>query len=302
MSERAVTQQSRRFYEEFQFPGNRPIDQDGLIFMRRFAKSIERRSGAGDGVKLRVLDAGCGTGNTSIALARKFRHAEFFGLDNSRASLAKAASSAQALGLTNLHLRRWNLMNPPPYRQPFDIILCLGVLHHTANMHKGLSNLHALLKDRGELYLWIYGKHGRYRHSLNMRFVEMLLGTRTQDPEAVEVAREFLLNTGDGSALADLLGKTRTDIHRKTLEDPVWIADQFLNPHEILVDMTELMEIATASGFAMEHVLGMDCDGAKYLHSPLLLARFQQLNKREQLCALDLLLKPERYFIVLRTA
>jgi SAM-dependent methyltransferase len=288
------------FYEQFQFPGNRPIDQDGLIFMRRFTKSIESRSRGGDGMKLRVLDAGCGTGNTSIALSRRFHQVELFGLDNSRASLKKATSSARQCGLTNLHFRQWNLMNPLPYKRQFDIILCLGVLHHTANMKEGLSNLHTLLKDEGELYLWIYGKHGRYKHSLNMRLLDMLRRTKPKISNAVALAKEFVLNADNGSALNDLLGKTKTDmIQRKTLDDPVWIADQFLNPHEVLIDMVELMAMVNTSGFIMEHVLGMEFDAAKHFNSPLLLKRFQKLNKDQQLIALDLLLKPDRYFVVL---
>ena len=162
MSEKPITEKCRNFYEKYQFPGNRPIDQDGLIFMRRFTKSVEELSRSQNASKLRVLDAGCGTGNTTVSLARRFKDAEFFGVDNSKNSLEKAIESARQCGLTNIHYRKWNLMKPLPFRDPFDIILCLGVLHHTANMKKGLINLHASLKNDGELYLWIYGRHGRY--------------------------------------------------------------------------------------------------------------------------------------------
>jgi SAM-dependent methyltransferase len=301
MSDMSITGTCRRFYEQFQFPGNRPIDRDGLIFLRRFTTSVKDHSRRKNGPKLRVLDAGCGTGNTSVSLARRFEDVEFFGVDHSRNSLKKAIASARRPLLTNLHYRTWNLMDPLPFQNPFDIILCLGVLHHTANMKKGLINLHASLKNDGELYLWIYGKHGRYYHSLNKRLLTMLLNTKPSPVNMVELAKEFVYGANTGSALNDLLGKTETDTVKKTtLDDPVWIADQFLNPHEILLDMEELMDMMTACGFELLQLLGMDVDVSNYLHSKSLFERFNKLDSKRQLIALDLMAKPERYFVLLR--
>ena len=301
MSDRSVTEGCRMFYERFQFPGNRPIDRDGLIFMRRFTRSVEDQSRRTRGSGLRVLDAGCGTGNTSVSLARRFADVEFVGLDYSKHSLEKAIVSSKKGGLENLRFLRWNLMDRLPFKDLFDIGLCLGVLHHTADMKKGLVNLHASLKDGGELYLWIYGKHGRYRHSLNMRLLDMLLKVRPTPLNPVELAREFAHDADNGSVLNDLLGKAGTDpLKRTTLEDPVWIADQFLNPREILLDMEELMQLMSASGFKLLQTLGMNVDASDYLHSRSLFERFQMLSRKQQLIALDLMAKPERYFVLLR--
>jgi 2-polyprenyl-3-methyl-5-hydroxy-6-metoxy-1,4-benzoquinol methylase len=296
MSERAISEESRKFYEQFQFPGSRPIDQDGLIFLRRFTKSIESCSS-----QARVLDAGCGTGNTTVSLARRFKDAEFIGIDQSRNSLDKAKSSADRYGLKNLHFRKWNLMKSLSYLGRFDIVLCLGVLHHTANMKKGLVRLRSSLKNNGELYLWVYGKHGRYRHSLNMRLLHMLLETNPKSPNNTELVREFVRGGDDGSVLSDLVGNTRTDVMQtKTFEDPVWLADQFLNPVETPIDMEELIELVYSSGFALQQVLGMNVQASDYLKSPSLLERFDRLNRIQRLIALDLMAKPRRYFILLR--
>jgi hypothetical protein len=111
------------------------------------------------------------------------------------------------------------------------------------------------------------------------------------------------LNADNGSALRDLIGQTKTDeMQRKAFTDPVWIADQFLNPQEILIDMEGLLNLARSSGLELAQVLGMSGITAQLLGSAPLMKRFEQLSPSDQLIARDLLLKPERYFVVLRKA
>jgi SAM-dependent methyltransferase len=303
MSEAEITRKSRRFYEQFQFPGSRPIDHDGLVFLRRFTRSIQQGMALIPGRMLRVLDAGCGTGNTSVSLARHFPRVAFFGIDQSRTSLAKAKALAARAGVKNARFRAGNLLQPLPWQNSFDLILCLGVLHHTADMKKTLTNLGRALGKGGELFLWIYGRHGRYRHSLNTRLLRLLLGKQCPPEVALDLAIQFALNADNGSPLRDLIGQTKTDeMQRKAFTDPVWIADQFLNPQEILIDMEGLLNLARSSGFELAQVLGMRGNVAQLVGSAPLRKRFEELSPRDQLIAQDLLLKPERYFVVLRKA
>lgn len=301
MYEQTVTEKSKEFYELYQFPGTRPIDQDGLILLRRITKSMEDRLTERNRGVLRVLDAGCGTGNTSIALARRFPSVEFLGIDQSEASLEKARSAARTPGLENIQFRNWNLMKPLHGEEPFDLILCLGVLHHTVDMKTGLTNLRSVLRSDGELYLWIYGKHGRYRHSLNIRLLALLRTAGPQETDPVRLAREFIRHTEENGVMKDLLGNIKAGaLEQRAFDDPVWIADQFLNPHETLIEMKQLLRLATSSGFMLDDVVGMNEDAAKRLLPPLLEERFRRLTRRQQLIALDLILKPERYFVILR--
>jgi 2-polyprenyl-3-methyl-5-hydroxy-6-metoxy-1,4-benzoquinol methylase len=301
MSRQRVTEESKRFYERYPFPGSRPIDQDGLILLRRITRSMTPRLRGRRGAVLRVLDAGCGTGNTSVALARQFPLMDILGIDQSVASLEKARAVADTLGLENIRFRSWDLMKPLTGERSFDLILCLGVLHHVADMKEVLANLRRALRSDGELYLWIYGRHGRYRHSLNMRLLALLQTTSPPCLDPVDLARELLRYSAENGVMTDLLGNIQTGaLQERSFDDPVWVADQWLNPRETLVDMTQLLRLATRSGLSIDEVVGMNENAAKRLLPPLLEARFRQLGRRRQLIALDLIMKPERYFAILR--
>jgi SAM-dependent methyltransferase len=297
-SEREVTSRVREFYERYHFPGVRPPEQDGLILMRRLMQAVVRRR---DGAPLRVLDAGCGTGNTMLALARRLPDAQFRGVDLSASSLEIARDSAADLGLTNVEFRQGDLRDSLTDGQQFDAVICMGVLHHTPDMPTVLGRLREALAEEGDLYLWVYGAHGRYRHRLNARLLRILLeaGPETDDP--IAFASEFLEHTRDGAPLADLAPATeRIAAHADVLRNPAWIADQFLHPHDEYLDLERLLATVEGSGLALSEWLGVDTGPERHFASEHLRARFLSLAPRQRLIALDLLLKPDRYFVRLR--
>ena len=86
LREKSVTSKCRSFYEKYHFPGERPLDKDGMIFLRRINQSMDKIK-TNNPNKLNILDAGCGTGNTIVSLASKFSEINFYGVDNSKESL-----------------------------------------------------------------------------------------------------------------------------------------------------------------------------------------------------------------------
>ncbi len=296
-SRRDVTDEVRVFYEKIRFPGTRPIEQDSLIFLRKFTRLVKAHMEAGR--ELRVLDAGCGTGNTTLSLAAQFPSVSFIGVDLSGNSIARAQAGAAAQGLDNAAFNQGNLLQPLEHEQPFDIVLCFGALHHTADMHKALGNIGAVLRDGGSMFLWVYGAYGRYRHVLNMELLAMLLNAApAEDP--VDVAREFIRGVGDSMAAHDLLGERNTDpLLRSFFEDPTWIADQFLNPNEYSLSMRDILALLNATGLHLEEWIGAPKDLGGLVRSEDLLRRYDLLSGDDQLTARDLILKPDRYFLML---
>jgi S-adenosylmethionine-diacylgycerolhomoserine-N-methlytransferase len=66
-----------------------------------------------------VLEAGCGTGRNLIILAKRFPHANFFGLDASSEMLKTAQAKADAENLKNLTFKT-ALADTFDYRKTFD--------------------------------------------------------------------------------------------------------------------------------------------------------------------------------------
>jgi SAM-dependent methyltransferase len=298
-AERALTDRVRQFYEQFHFPGVRPPDQDGLILMRRLAGCLG--GSRGEPQRSRVLDAGCGTGNTVISLARRFTDVDFLGIDISASSLSIAAQAAQEAGLRNIRFRRWDLLERNLGEGLFDVVLCLGVLHHTANGEAALRNLREATTEDGIVFLWVYGQHGRYRHSLNVRLLSMLLSAGPLADDPVGLAREFALNGGRGAVAGDLLAADMSaPVKERILREPAWIADQFLNPNEVLFTMESLLPLLRSAGLQIERWLGLPEAASSQLGSDVLRKRFETMDRDRQMMALDLLLKPDRYFLSLR--
>ncbi|MBE0642730.1 MAG: class I SAM-dependent methyltransferase [Bacteroidetes bacterium] len=299
-SEQEVTDEVRAFYERIQFPGTRPMEQDSLIFLRKFDRLC--RAFDGEGRAMRVLDAGCGTGNTTLSLAAQYPAVSFTGLDLSAASIQRAVDGAEKRGLRNAAFSRWNLLEPLEHEPPFDVVLCFGALHHTAEMGKALRTIGAVLASTGVMFVWVYGAYGRFRHTLNMELLAMLRGVDPAD-DGVELAREFIGAVGDNMAARDLLGERSADpLLRGFFEDATWIADQFLNPNEYSLCMRDILALIRDADLRLHEWIGIPKDLRSIVRSDELLRRFALLSDDARMIALDLLLKMDRYFLVLEKA
>jgi SAM-dependent methyltransferase len=108
---------------------------------------------------LRVLDAGCGNGSSTLGIARL--GAFCVGLDQS-AGLDKAAEyMAPADAAVQAHYVQANLMDAPFAPASFDVVFSAGVLHHTPDTRKAFAALAPLVKPGGRFYVWLYRREPR---------------------------------------------------------------------------------------------------------------------------------------------
>lgn len=107
-----------------------------------------------------ILIAGCGTGQRSIAMARKFVGREVLAVDLSLASLGYARRKSEELGLTIAYAQADILELETTGRQ-FDLIESLGVLHHLADPWGGWVTLLSLLRPGGFMLLGLYSELAR---------------------------------------------------------------------------------------------------------------------------------------------
>ncbi|MGD0775192.1 MAG: class I SAM-dependent methyltransferase [Candidatus Solibacter sp.] len=133
----------------------------------------------------RCLDAGCGGGRYSMALAL-MGAASVVGIDLGEDGLRDARLRQQRLGLTQVEFEQASVLNLPFPEGEFDFVCCSGVLHHTPGIERGLSELRRVLKPEGELYLLLYGAGGLFWPSvLLLRPLAKLIGRETLEKAVV---------------------------------------------------------------------------------------------------------------------
>lgn len=290
--------QLQEFYEYWPFPGTDFFSHEGLLLLRYLQKWIgsveeDRKSPA------RIIDIGCGTGQTTMALAEYFPHASFWGIDISSVSIRSARTQAAARKLANITFLCKDVREDLSEMAPFTIVLCLGALHHIRESRAAFARITQLLEREGYLILWLYGRLGRFHHNMNQEFLR-LLGRDQDNPDRLKLASAFLEHLGDPFALGTGFYTPKGTEHEGLawlLERPQWIADQMMPAFEHGVTISEILQLFDDNGLGFRKWLGIPTHLKAYTSSEVLLARYAKLSPREQLTALDLLLKPAYYFV-----
>jgi 2-polyprenyl-3-methyl-5-hydroxy-6-metoxy-1,4-benzoquinol methylase len=114
-----------------------------------------------DSAKLKILVAGCGTGQHAISTARRFPNATVLAVDLSRASLAYALRKTRELGVPNVEYRQADILALSALEERYDLIECSGVLHHMEAPYEGWRVLRGLLKPGGRMRVGLYSEVGR---------------------------------------------------------------------------------------------------------------------------------------------
>jgi SAM-dependent methyltransferase len=112
----------------------------------------------------RVLDAGCGMGR----FAEIIHHygGEYVGLDY---SFAVDAAHENVGHLAGVHLLQADIFRLPFADDTFDVVMSLGVLHHTPDPRRAFASLPRVLKAGGRLTVTVYDA-GNKVYVLNSRF------------------------------------------------------------------------------------------------------------------------------------
>lgn len=103
-----------------------------------------------------VLEAGCGKGRHSRAILG-WSPARLVAVDLSSAVELAAASVGDC---ETARFVQADILCLPFACDQFDVVVCVGVLHHLADPEKGLAELWRVLRPGGTLVLWIYAREG----------------------------------------------------------------------------------------------------------------------------------------------
>ena len=113
------------------------------------------------GKTLKVLIAGCGTGRQAISTAKRFQNCQVEAIDLSLTSLSYAKRKTTELGISNINYSQADIMTLANHSSRYDLIECVGVLHHLKEPEVGWSILVKLLKDGGLMKVGLYSRSAR---------------------------------------------------------------------------------------------------------------------------------------------
>jgi SAM-dependent methyltransferase len=154
-----VTADVRRFYEAAPFPGYPPGDSLDSLRARAGRSAFLQRLDRELPLDVAIVEIGCGTGQTSLFLARGAR--TVVGVDLTQASLVLAAAAAKRYGVTQATFVGSNLLRPGLKAESFDVVYCSGVVHHTRAPRQAFRQIVRLARPGGIVVLGVYNVFAR---------------------------------------------------------------------------------------------------------------------------------------------
>lgn len=237
---------------------------------------------------VRILDAGCGTGVGTEYLVHLNPEATVVGIDLSAGALAVAQERCRKSGADRVEFHHLSLFDVDQLSGEFDLINCVGVLHHTPDPIGGIQALAKKLTPGGLLHVFVYAELGRWEIKLMQEAIGLLQGNQRG-------------NFQDGVAIGRRLFETLPETNRlRQREEERWswenkrdecFADMYVHPQEIDYNINTVFELIEASGleflgfsnpqvWSLERLVGQ---------APELIARAANLDQRQRYRLIELL-------------
>lgn len=200
--------------------------------------------------KVRILDAGCGTGVSTEYLMYLNPDADITAIDISGQALGVAQERCQKSGVRSRHrghveFRQFNLENAHQLPGEFDLINSVGVLHHLPHPKRGIEALAKKLAPGGLMHIFVYGELGRWEIQLMQEAIALLQGDNRGDyRDGVNVGRKIFEALPSDNRLVQR-EKERWSLENKRDE---CFADMYVHPQETDYNINTLFELIEASG------------------------------------------------------
>ena len=134
-----------------------------------------------------ILDAGCGSGYTSLVLAAANPGATIIGIDLSAKSVEVSSQRFQHHDYNNAEFHVMSLEDLPQLGMSFDYINCDEVLYLLDDPRDGLEALKAVLKPNGILRANLHNSHQRANY-YRAQTLFQTIGLLDQNPQASEIS------------------------------------------------------------------------------------------------------------------
>jgi SAM-dependent methyltransferase len=241
---------------------------------------------------VRILDAGCGSGVSTEYLVHLNPQATVVGIDLSAGTLAVAQERCRRSGADRVEFQQLSLFDVAQLPGAFDLINCVGVLHHTPDPIRGIQALATKLAPGGLLHIFVYAALGRWEINLMQTAIALLQGDKQGDyMDGVSIGRQIF------AALPETNRLVKREQERWAWENQrdECFADMYVHPHEIDYTIDTLFELIDASGLEF---LGFSNPQNWQVESlfgqnPELRERTKQLSDRQRYRLIELL-NPDR--------
>lgn len=210
-----VSEQVRQQYEENPYPrwglvapgdftgSNRSVTINDNL---RDRLGLAPAEGLADKAELQVLVAGCGTGMHSLDAARRYSRSRVLAVDISRASLAYARRKTRELGTIDIEYAQADILKLGGIGRRFDVVECVGVLHHMSDPLEGWRVLLSLLRPGGYMLVGLYSALARQSLTAALSIVAERGYRATADD--IRSCRQELIQRGQALPLASFYSVT----------------------------------------------------------------------------------------------
>jgi SAM-dependent methyltransferase len=291
MSDPQVSSAVAKLYDTYPFPPEPLLDEPPPGYNWRWNWASAYNFCAGQKPlreDVRILDAGCGTGVGTEYLVHLNPQAQVVGIDLSAGALDVARERCQRSGANRVEFHHLSLFDVEQLPGQFDLINCVGVLHHTDDPIRGIKSLAKKLAPGGIFHVFVYGELGRWEIQLMQKAIALLQGEKKGDyRDGVAVGRQIFASLPEYNRIV------KRDKERWAMENhrDENFADMYVHPQEIDYNIQTLFELIDASeldfvGFSnpdfwqLERLLGK---------APELIERTQYLSERQRYRLVELL-------------
>lgn len=239
---------------------------------------------------IRILDAGCGTGNGTDYLVHLNPEAEVVAVDLSAGAIAVAQERLRRSGADpqRVSFQALSLYDLDRIEGEFDLINCVGVLHHLPDPARGIQALARKLKPGGFLHVFVYAELGRWEIRLMQQAIALLQGDRRGDyADGVAVGRQLFASLPADNRLVQYEQQRWAGENQRD----ECFADMYVHPQEIDYTIDSLFALIEASGLSFLGFSNPDFWDLQRLigRNPELMARAATLGDRPRYRLIELL-------------
>ncbi|PIQ25641.1 hypothetical protein COW36_21605 [bacterium (Candidatus Blackallbacteria) CG17_big_fil_post_rev_8_21_14_2_50_48_46] len=246
-----------------------------------------------------ILDAGCGTGFSTLKLAQANPQAQIVAVDISGPSLALAQQRFVQAGLdpAQIHWHQADLQNLN-LNQSFDFIYCTGVLHHLPDPAAALQHLRVQLKTEGLAAIMLYNPHAR----TEIRAIQQVLHRLWQTPddlqEGLMLCRTFFQGLPSENPLKQQYLRDRKLIQQELglafADSEAFLVDTYLQVCEQEWELAHWWQIFEDQDWKILRFLDEESWKAS-VYLPGLPDYWLNLGEKERFCLIDLLRRQNNY-------